>query len=158
MTPDMILPIFMRWTHVLSAIALVGGFIFLRFAVLPALKSLSQEDRTAFIEGLVAKWRMIGRLLIALILVSGLYNFMRNVSNHEGQSVYHAVFGVKFLLAFLVFFLGEAMNGKKSWTARFRTNLPFWSNAAIAVAVVIVFLSAILRILPVVTGAEPAGL
>jgi uncharacterized membrane protein len=45
--PTDIIALVMRWLHILSAIALMGGSIFMRFALHPALAALGAEQQKA---------------------------------------------------------------------------------------------------------------
>lgn len=78
-------PILSRWTHVTSAIFLLGGFLFARVV----LKGRWAPETAAAFQPWA--WR-----LSALILISGLYNFLLKTSTPKP---YHMLFGIKFLLA-----------------------------------------------------------
>ena len=48
-----ILNLAMRWLHIIPAIALVGGTLFMRFAVVPAYDQLDDEQREKIQESLL---------------------------------------------------------------------------------------------------------
>jgi hypothetical protein len=58
---------------------------------------------------------------------------------------YHPVFGIKFLLAFAVFFLASALTGTGKATQRFRDNRRYWLTVNMVLAILIVCLSGIMR-------------
>src|SRR5262245_9867282 len=95
-----------RWAHILAAITAVGGTIFIRYALLPSVAALSDPERRALLESLRARWSKAVMISIALLLASGLYNFIvinrglggGNAAMQGIKPMYHALFGVKFLL------------------------------------------------------------
>ena len=130
------LNIFMRFLHIISAITLLGGALAWRFAAIPATAALASETRDKVGNALAAAWRPFVILAIAGLLISGTYNFI----NKTGLTpAYHAVFGMKFLLALHVFaavyLAGRPDNAKR---ARQLTGVAISGSA-------IVILSAVLR-------------
>lgn len=90
----------MRFLHIVSAITLIGGVLAWRFGAIRALAPLAPETRAKTGEALAAAWRPFVIFAIAGLLISGIYNFL----NKTGLTpAYHAVIGVKFLLALHVF-------------------------------------------------------
>jgi hypothetical protein len=96
------LNILMRILHIISAVTLLGGILAWRFGVTPALATLGEETRTKVDDAVAAKWRPAVILSVLGLLVSGIYNYMRWRSGGLPPE-YHAVIGVKFLLALHVF-------------------------------------------------------
>jgi len=92
----------MRIVHIISAITLLGGILAWRFGVTPALATLGEETRLLVDDAVAVKWRPAVLLSVAGLLVSGIYNYLRWRSGGLPPE-YHAVIGVKFLLAFHVF-------------------------------------------------------
>jgi hypothetical protein len=80
---------------------------------------------------------------VTLILVSGLANFaLFQAPSHKGQPLYHALFGIKFLAALVVFFLASALTGRSASLAPIRANARFWAGVAATLVIVIVAISA----------------
>jgi hypothetical protein len=131
-----VLTIFMRFLHILSAITLVGGALTWRYAAIPALAPLAADTRSKVGDAIAAAWRPFVLSAIAGILISGIFNFLRKTGL---TPAYHAVFGIKILLAlhvFAVLFLATgAGNAKRSRQL---------TGVAIS-GVAIVILSAVLR-------------
>jgi len=96
MDPTDILRIFSRWLHISSVVTLIGGFIYARFAVWPALDSNSG----AFVDRMVARFRSTLYLVLATTLASGLYNYL---SKPFYPPHYHMVIGIKFLFVLHIF-------------------------------------------------------
>ncbi len=95
-----VLSVLMRWLHVTSVITILGGFIYARFMISPALASLPQADAAAFSKRVVALFRPILYTALATVLISGLYNYL---TNPFYPAHYHAVIGVKFLFVLHLF-------------------------------------------------------
>src|SRR4051812_46226728 len=88
-----------RWLHVGTAIVLLGGSVFLRFVVLPAADRLSGDGPELLRGHLRATWKWFVHIGVALLLASGLYNYLVvMVPQHHGDGLYHALMGVKILL------------------------------------------------------------
>jgi hypothetical protein len=130
------LNIFMRFLHIVSAITLLGGVLAWRFAAIPATAALASETRDKVGNAIAAAWRPFVLFAIAGLLISGTWNFLHKTGL---TPAYHAVFGIKILLALHVFaaaFLAARPGNPKR--ARQLTGV------AIS-GVVIVILSAVLR-------------
>ena len=74
------LNIFMRFLHILSAIALAGGALAWRFAVIPATEPLSSDTRGKVGDAIARAWRPFVLTAIAGLLISGTYNFLRKTN------------------------------------------------------------------------------
>lgn len=96
----MVLGIAMRWLHIASVIALLGGFVFARVALSPAIESLPQEERGAFDARVAARFRGLLYVVIVTILISGIYNYLTKVSYPPRYQMW---LGIKFLLVLHIF-------------------------------------------------------
>ena len=91
---------FMRWLHLSSMAALVGGALYARFGMARAGRGFSPETAKA-VEGATAEaYRPFVFAAIAGILISGFYQIL-TVPGHS--PLYHMLLGVKILLALHVF-------------------------------------------------------
>jgi uncharacterized membrane protein len=131
-----VLNIFMRFLHILSAVTLAGGALVWRFAAIPATEPLADDTRRKVGDALARAWRPFVFLATAGILISGTWNFLHKKNL---TPAYHAVFGIKVLLALhvLAVLLIAAKPGNDK-RARQLTGVIFS-------AVIIVALSAVLR-------------
>lgn len=142
-----------RWAHILAAITAVGGTIFMRMALLPSVGALAAEERKKLHEGVRSRWVKFVMAAILFLLVSGLYNFLQK--NKQGlPPIYHMLFGIKFLLAFAIFFLASVLTGRSPAFAKLRENARFWLTLNMTLAVIVVCISGVLRAIPL-KGAAP---
>jgi uncharacterized membrane protein len=145
-----------RWLHILAAITAVGGTIFARFVVVPALEPLPSDQRGALHAAMRARWSKIVAAAIGFLLASGLYNFAVISIDYRVPRWYHLVFGVKFLSALVIFTVASLLAGKSPASDNVRRHLRFWLNLNIALAVVVVLLSGVLRTAEKVPKSEAA--
>jgi uncharacterized membrane protein len=142
------LGVVLRWMHILAAITAVGGTIFSRVALLPAASSLPDDPRRALLEGIRSRWSKFVAAAILLLLVSGLWNFMQMERAYKLGALYHALFGIKFLLAFAIFFLASALNGRSALAQKLRANARWWLTVNMTLGILVVCISGVLRGLP----------
>jgi uncharacterized membrane protein len=147
-----------RWLHILAAMAAVGGPIFIRLALLPAVATLPEEERKRLNETVRSRWSKVVMAAILFLLISGFYNFFafRSLSATWGDSwqpgsanawTYQMLFGVKFLLALAIFFIASALTGRSTALVRFRENAKFWITSNLVLAVLLVAVSSQMRMM-----------
>lgn len=142
-----------RFAHLLGAIITVGGAIFIAFVVLPIAWCVPDEARGRFNDELRNRFNKLVMLSIALLLLSGFYNYVvHEMPAHKGQGAYHALMGVKILMAFAVFFLASALMGRAKAFESIRAKRKRWIVVNILLSLAIVVLGAILRAMPDATG------
>jgi uncharacterized membrane protein len=156
MQPEIMSQLYMaglRWAHILAAMVAVGGLFYARFGLLPAMQVLDEETRDKLHDGIRKRWLpwVIGS--ITLLLASGLANFL--LFNDAAQAwddgtwmkstKYHALFGVKFLLALGVFYFASGLVGRGEGTAWMRANRGKWLSVTLAMAVAVVLVSGWMR-------------
>ncbi len=147
--PSELIPIALRWIHIVTASVMIGGSAFQLFILHWAASSLPDEARAQLRERIVSRWRIMVMAGIALLLISGLYNYHR-VATTEGwlksPAVYHAVMGTKILLALAVFFLASALSGRAATFEKLRQNSRFWLAVTLLLAVIVVALGSFLKV------------
>jgi len=94
------LNVLMRWIHISSMATLIGGMVYARLAMMPAIRAMSPEANRALNRDVAAAYRPMVVTAIAGLVLSGLYNLRVN-PGHSPR--YHMVLGVKLLLALHVF-------------------------------------------------------
>lgn len=150
MDATFLIAVVMRWAHILSAITAVGGVFFIFFLLTPvAAQTLPDRQPEILRAAIMRRWRMVVHTTILLFLVSGFYNYLfvtRLV--HPDQPVYHILWGVKVLLSFAIFALAIGLSSAKAWASRMRQNAAAWTTLLIALAVIVVLISGILKNLP----------
>ena len=136
-----------RWTHVGTAIVLVGGTCFLRFVLAPAAAQLSEAEHLKLKELVMMTWKKFVHAGIALFLVSGFYNFLVvQVPLHRGDKLYHALMGTKILLAFGMFFIASALVGRSKAFEGMRRNSKPWQSVLLLLATVVVGISGFAKV------------
>lgn len=141
--------ILLRWMHIVPAVIAGGATVFTRLALLPALATLPDTERLRVREAINRRWRIVVAICILLLLVSGLLNFfLYQGPAHKGQALYHALFGIKFLAALAVFFLASALSGRTPALAPIRANARLYASIAVALVLVILLISGVLRAIP----------
>ena len=142
-----LLGLLFRWLHILAGMTAVGGTVFSRFVVLPSHGVLSDADRELLHAQMRRRWSKIVMAAIGFLLVSGLYNYILIVENYRDvlPKWYHMLFGIKFILALIVFAVASLLCGRTALAQRIRTKARFWMSLNILLAVVIVCISGILR-------------
>src|SRR5260370_33841 len=143
-----VLNILMRFLHIVSAITLLGGILAWRFGVIPALAPLGEETRRKADNAMAAAWRPSVLFGVAGSLASGIYNFLRwNAAGLTPE--YHAIIGVKFLLALHVFAVAIlASRPDNARRARQLTGVAISGVAIVPLCAVLTFLRLSESILP----------
>ena len=90
---DTLLHVVTRFIHIISAILLLGGAFYARQVLTPVLNTLPEDKRMQTAAGAQLRYRTTLFTLVALSLLSGVYNFMQ--TPHSRQ--YHIAFGIKML-------------------------------------------------------------
>jgi len=146
-----------RWVHVGTAIVLVGGTIFLRFILMPAAAQLPDAEHTALRERIMSRWKFIVHTGVLFFLLSGFYNYLVVTRPlHKGDGLYHALIGMKILMALVVFFVAIALTGRSAATEVFRRNARTWLMVNVVLATLIVAISGFLKVRPLPAAAEDA--
>ena len=145
MEPIELLNLVARWLHILAAITAVGGIIFARFVVLPSLDTLPADERGTLHAEMRARWSKIVAGAIGFLLLSGLYNIAMTSIQYRMPPWYNILFGVKFMLALVIFAVASLLSGKSPAAENVRRHLRFWLNLNIVLAVLVVCLSGVLR-------------
>jgi putative copper export protein len=97
--PD-VLFVVMRWLHFTSMATLIGGILYGRLVMTPALGALSPDAAKAAGNKAAATFRPFVIFAICGLILSGTYNILTN----PGHSVtYHMLLGIKLMLALHVF-------------------------------------------------------
>ena len=157
----------LRWAHVFAAIVAMGGLVFARFALLPALAEVDEQTRTGIHDRIRRRWLpwVIGA--ITVLLASGLANFLlfnarvKTEQWADGSWMrltnYHALFGVKFLLAMVVFYFASALVGRGAGTQWVRNARAKWLSVTLGLTLAVVLLSGWMRQLHIGENARPAS-
>jgi len=140
-----------HWVHLMAAITAVGGTICLVLSVIPAEnQTLNDETRPEFQRVLRRKLTPLIHGSVALLILTGLVNLMNASRSFAGHmsALYGLIFGLKFILAVILFGIAIALTISSEALARFHARRRFWLSINVLLGLVIVLLSAWLRWIP----------
>jgi uncharacterized membrane protein len=140
----------LRYMHILGAIALMGGTIFMRFALAPTVAGLDEKTRQNIREQVRSRWSKFVMLSAALLLVSGVVNMALVPMNYDfsggvTKGQYSMLTGVKFLLALPIFLFASFLAGRSPTAKKFQAQAPLWMNVNLALALLMVLIGGYLR-------------
>ncbi|HAY82690.1 MAG TPA: hypothetical protein DCY79_23015 [Planctomycetaceae bacterium] len=137
----------LRWLHIIPAIILVGGSIFMWLAYIPTANEVDEDVRDKMWAGLRKRWALLIMASTLFLLVSGFINFGLTLSKlgDEGKGTYHMLFGIKLLLALVVFFLSSVLAGRSKLAEKFRQRERTWWGVNAIIAIVLVCLAGVMK-------------
>jgi len=140
----------LRYLHILGAITLMGGTIFMRFALAPVVAGLEGSTKSDLHEQVRSRWSKFVMLAAALLLVSGIANMILYSSRrYEMETLwgmsYAMVTGIKFLLALPIFFFASLLAGRSQTAKKFQANAVTWMNVNLALALLMVLIGGALK-------------
>jgi uncharacterized membrane protein len=143
---QLLIDVISRIVHVSTAIALVGGSVFMVFVLLPAAKQLS-DDQHERLRGLINKtWKRYVHVGILLFLVTGFYNYFQQMPSHKGDGLYHALIGTKIILALVIFFIASVLVGRSPTFEWMRAGREKWLKIIVLLATIIVTMSGFVKV------------
>jgi putative copper export protein len=95
-----VLGVCMRWIHIVSVVTLIGGFIYARFVLAPALAVLKPDEREVIGSKAVDRFRPLIIIVVITVLGSGMYNYLTKTSFPPGYNMW---MGIKLLLVLHIF-------------------------------------------------------
>jgi uncharacterized membrane protein len=98
-----VLSAIMRWLHITSAVVVVGGVLYARFVIAPALATLAAQDQETLGAAMAARYRSLLYLAMVFLAGTGLYNTIMNMGRGP---LYQTHLGIKLLLVLHVFAVG----------------------------------------------------
>jgi len=138
----------LRYMHILGAIALMGGTIFMRFALAPTVRELEPAVKAAIHEQVRSRWAKFVMLAAALLLISGITN-LGLAARYTYEPVfgmsYHMIVGIKFLLSLPIFLFASLLAGRSATAKKFQTNAVFWMNVNLTLALAMVLIGGVLK-------------
>jgi uncharacterized membrane protein len=133
-----------QWIHLTAAVIGVGGIAFLVVILFPSMRVLSAEQRDVFLKTILGRFRWAAWSVIVLLLGSGLYN-IRLRAWEALWGPYWTWLTVKIVLAFGVFTISLLLTLPFKAFDRFRARRQLWLTSALALALVVILISAYLR-------------
>ena len=148
MDSSSILPLVMRWFHMIGAVTLVGSALYMYFALRAALPLLDGETREGFRTKVMNRWKHFVAAAFVLLFASGFYNYLTITRHmHEDQPLYHMLFGVKFLLALAAFALVFVVTSTMAWSVKLREKPLMW-HLAVLTSIAVVLIASYMRSMP----------
>lgn len=144
------LALVMRWAHILSAVVLMGGTFFARVVLLPAAEATLDADTHAKLRAAVRqRWAKWVHLSLLLFLISGFYTYLFiTAPAHPNTPLYHALFGVKFLLALVIFFFASVLAGRSGLAQKLQAKPRLWVTITLLLALAVVGIAGVMKLLP----------
>ena len=151
---DPLLPLLLilRYMHILGAIALMGGTIFMRLALAPVVAGMEPTARADFHEKVRRRWAKFVALAAALLLISGITNLGLAAAGRYQfepmmgmQKGYQRLVEIKFLLSLPIFFIASMLTGRGQMAKRFQANAKTWMNLNLALALTMVLIGGVLK-------------
>jgi uncharacterized membrane protein len=146
----LLVTLFLRWLHIFGAIILAGGVIYSRCVLLPASQRTSGKPGEDWQADARRRWMRLVMLASGFLLLSGFVNFGLIVSRYDFPdafpgNVYHAAFGIKFLLALGVFYLSGRLAGRSAAAERFRQRERMHLTINLVLVVLIVCIAGLMK-------------
>jgi uncharacterized membrane protein len=139
--------VYFRWFHIWFAAVVLGGTVFQWFALGPAVKDLTEQQKPLFREWINARWRLVVMVSSLILLVTGLYNYLVVMRPaHKGDGIYHMLMGIKILLAFVVFFFSAVLAGRSPKFEKMRRRSGMWNLVLIGLLTAIVAIGGYLKV------------
>jgi uncharacterized membrane protein len=137
-----------RWLHVASAVVAVGGMVFLRLALMPAMAAQEEPVRQAVMGPVVRRFKILVHSAIGLLLLTGTYNMLVALPKARAltyHSFYHSILGTKILLALILFGIAFPVLSSPPAFGNIQESRRRWVTVLVALGLVILLFSAILR-------------
>jgi uncharacterized membrane protein len=148
-TPDGMywLMLISRISHILGAVILAGGLFYIRFVVSPGTP-VAGQPADQFFGGRRATWAKWVGIATALLLFSGLWNYMQFTKTYDLAPKYHMILGIKILAAIAVFLLAALLSGRTNAANAIRQKWGLWINFCLLLAILTVVIGSALRSFP----------
>ena len=142
-----VLDLVLRWSHILPAIILVGGTLYMVFALYPAMQAAEFDEKAELKASIRRRWAKVVMICAGLVVLSGLISLTNNAMTYDyPQKYYHGVAGMKALLALVILYIASLLTGRSQNAEKFREKEGFWLKTNATLAVVLVLMAGSLRI------------
>lgn len=144
---DMLLELIIRWAHILPAIILVGGTLYMVFALHPAMQSTEFAEKAELKAAIRARWAKVVMICAGIVVLSGIASLVLQATTYDfPQKYYHPVAGMKFLLALVILYIASLLSGRSKNAEKFREKEAFWLKLNACLAVILVLMAGTLRV------------
>ncbi len=140
------LDLILRLMHILGAIILIGGIIFQKFALRPALGSSAESLKDTAFEILRRRAALLTMTAALLLLVSGLVNTaLISMRYRFPDGEYNILLGIKLLLAIVIFWLASLLTGRSQTAQKIQAKAGTWLNVLLVCSLILLGLAAAMR-------------
>ena len=138
-----IIALLSRWAHILAVVTLVGGTLFMRFALVPGAgeSGASAELR----ESIRKRWAKMVMISILFLLVSGFYNAVMKAMGFHLSMTYNLLLMTKIIVGFGIFYLASVIGGRSEKAQKFRERETHWLNILCALMLVMVLIAGYMK-------------
>lgn len=145
-----ILETIVHWIHLVAAAGAFGGTLFLFAVIDPVLKRLEPEARSAFQAAARRKIIMVISHSYLLLIITGFINMFRVFSPSDGSppppGAYVGILLIKIMLAFAMLTLAIMLLTQDDPASTFRKRRGQWLALAVALGLIVFFISSWLRL------------
>jgi uncharacterized membrane protein len=136
-----------HWLHLVGAIVAVGGAIVLRLVIFPIAAKMEPERGDELHRAVRRRITPLIHASVAILLITGFINMAR-VFEGGVPTPYTALFALKVLLAMAVFTLAILLTVSSPALDQFNARRGTWMLLNIALGLIVVFISVVLRWMP----------
>ncbi|MBA2114353.1 hypothetical protein [Bremerella alba] len=142
-----LLELIIRWAHIIPAIILVGGTLYMVLALRPAIQATEFSEKDELKSAIRARWAKVVMICAGIILLSGIASLVLQATTYTfPQKYYHPVAGMKFLLALVILYIASLLSGRSKNAEKFREKEAFWLKLNATLAVILVLMAGTLRV------------
>jgi len=144
---DLIIDLVIRWAHIIPAIMLVGGTIYMVVALHPSMQETDFDAKADLKKAIRGRWSKVVMICAGLLLISGIASLGIQASRYDfPQGYYHPVAGLKILLALVILYIASLLVGRSENAEKFREKEGFWLKINATLAIVLVLMAGSLRV------------
>lgn len=134
-----------RWLHIIPATVLVGGTVFMRFALLPAASD-KDEKTSAFLADVRSRWAKLVMISALFLILSGTFNVVYIMMSYElPAGKYHGLLTGKIVLALAIFFLSSILAGRSDAAKHWQEKEVKWLTINMLLAIVLVCMAGMMK-------------
>ena len=139
--------LFVQGFHLLAAMVVVGGVIFLRALLIPATRRLEAPAGDVLLQRVHRRFRILLWVAMPVLFASGVFNMLDKAFKGIQALSYIGTLGVKIMLALLVFSILLLLTLPVRSFAHFQAQRDRWLVLSIILAVLVVGLAGYLRLM-----------